>query len=184
MRRLIVSNVMSLDGFFEDADRTLSWFVQNEGFFDYAREMLRAVDTILFGRTTYAMMAAYWPSAPADEMAEKMNHLPKVVFSNTLPSVEWKNSRLVRGDAAEEVRRLKQTAGEDMVILGSSVLASALLQAGLIDEYRVILTPVLLGRGTPLFQGIRGPVSLKLAGVRDLTAGVVLLSYEDARVQG
>ncbi len=102
---------MSLDGFFEGPKKELDWFVTDEEFFAYAREMLRAADTLLFGRATYQHMANYWPSAPPDEIADKMNNLPKVVFSQTLQKVEWKNSRLVRGNIAEEVSNLKNQAG-------------------------------------------------------------------------
>lgn len=178
MRKIIVSNLMSLDGFFEDANRTLSWFVPDEEFSEYARQMLRAVDTILFGRRTYEHMAAYWPSAPADEIAEKMNGLSKIVFSRTLQAVDWNNSKLVRGNAAEEAARLKQLPGRDMVILGSALLASSLLQAGLIDEYRVIITPVLLGTGNPLFSDIREPLKLRLSNTQTLGSGVVVLYYQ------
>jgi dihydrofolate reductase len=168
---------MSIDGFFEDEEKKLDWFTPDESFFTYARAMLRSVDTILFGRATWEHMAAYWPSAPADEIAEQMNQLPKVVFSKTLPVADWQNSRLVRSDAVEEVQRLKQLPGRDMVILGSAALSSCLLQAGLIDEYRVIVAPVVLGRGTPLFQDVRARIGLRLTDVRRFDSGVVMLSY-------
>jgi dihydrofolate reductase len=177
MRKVIVSNVMSLDGFFEGPSKKLDWFAPDEEFFEYARKLLRSVDTILFGRTTYEHMAGYWPNAPADEIADKMNHLPKVVFSRTLHAADWGNSRLVRGDAAEEVAKLKQMPGEDMVIFGSAILASSLLQAGLIDEYRIILSPVLIGAGNPLFQNTREKLQMKLSRTQTLGSGVVILSY-------
>jgi len=135
MRKVIVSNLVSLDGFFEGPNG--DWFVVDEEFFEYARNLLRTVDTILFGRATYQQMAGYWPSAPAEEIADEMNNLSKVVFSRSLHTVEWSNSRLASDDAVEEVAKLKQMPGKDMVILGSATLASSLLQAGLIDEYRV-----------------------------------------------
>ena len=178
MRRLFVSNVMTLDGFFESSDKKLDWFIRDDEFFAYAAEMLSSVDTILFGRLTYELMAQYWPAAPKDEIADQMNGLPKIVFSNTLARADWNNSRLVRGDAAEEVARLKQQAGKDMVILGSATLASSLLQRGLIDEYRVILNPVLLGNGNPMFKGITQRLTLKLGSTRLLRSGVVILYYQ------
>jgi dihydrofolate reductase len=181
MRRLIVSNIMSLDGLFEEApDARFDWPVVEEEFFAYAREMLRSVDTILFGRRTYLHMAAYWPSAPRDEIADQMNNLEKVVLSRTLERAEWKNSHLVRGEAAEEVARLKRAPGRDLVILGSASLASSLLQANLIDEYRVILQPVVLGRGNPLFPSIDGRIRMKLTNTRVLGTGVVILYYQRA----
>jgi dihydrofolate reductase len=178
MRRLIVSNVMSLDGFFEDPDKKIDWFVIDEEFLQYAREMLRSTDTIVFGRATYEHMAAYWPSAPPDEIADKMNNLPKVVVSRTLQKLDWKNSTLLKGDMAEGIAKLKQMPGKDIVIFGSAMVASSLLQQELIDEYRVILTPVLLGRGNPLFRDIRRRIKLKLAKTRLLQSGVTLLYYQ------
>jgi dihydrofolate reductase len=147
-------------------------------FFSYARDMLRSADTLLFGRTTYLHMAGYWPSAPKDEIADYMNNLAKVVFSGTLDKAEWNNSRLVKSDAAEEVLRLKQQSGKDIVILGSATLASSLLQQGLIDEYRVILNPVLIGAGTSLFKGIKQTLRLKLQQTKLFASGVVVLYYQ------
>ena len=178
MRRLLVSNVMSLDGFFEGPNGEFDWPVVEEEFLGYAREMLRTVDTILFGRRTYLHMAAYWPTAPRDEIAEQMNKLRKLVFSRTLERAEWHNSHLVRGDAAEEVAKLKREAGRDLVILGSASLASSLLQANLIDEYRVILEPVVLGRGHPLFKSIDARIRMRLTDTRVLGTGVVVLYYQ------
>lgn len=180
MRRLIVSNVMSLDGFFESTDKKLDWFVPDEDFFAYAREMLRSVDGILFGRTTYEHMAGYWPFAERDEIADKMNNLPKVVFSRTLDKVEWNHSRLVKENAAEEVSKLKRQTGKNLVILGSATLASSLLQLGLIDEYRVIISPILLGKGNPLFKGITEKINLKLQKTKLLSSGVIMLYYQTA----
>ncbi len=180
MRKVIVSNLASLDGFFEGPNKELDWFVLDEDFFEYAKDLLRSVDTILFGRATYQHMASYWPSAPRDEIADKMNGLSKVVFSRTLPAAEWSNSRLVRGDAAAEVSRLKQLPGRDMVILGSANLASSLLQAGLVDEYRVILNPILLSGGNPLFPNIKERLKLRLSRTLSFGSGVVVLYYERA----
>ena len=178
MRKLIVSNVMSLDGFFEGTDKRLDWFVVDEEFFDYASEMLHSVDTILFSRATYQHMAAYWPFAPAHRITDKMNSLAKIVFSRTLQMAEWNNSTLLKGDLAKQISKLKQKSGKDIVILGSATLASSLLQLGLIDEYRVILTPVLIGAGTPLFKNINQRIRLKLERTKVLHSGVVVLYYQ------
>ena len=180
MRRLIVSNVMSLDGFFEGPNHEFNWFTPDEEFLDYAKDMLRSVDTILFGRRTYEHMAAYWPTAPRDEIADKMNSLPKVVVSSTLKKVEWNNSTLVTGDIAKEISRLKQKPGKDSVIFGSAKLASFLLEAGLIDEYRVILAPLLLGCGNPLFGDVKKQLRLKLDTTKQLRSGVALLYFRKA----
>ena len=178
MRKVIVSNLVSLDGFFEGPNKELDWFVVDEEFFEYARDLLRTVDTLLFGRVTYQHMANYWPSAPVDEIADKMNNLPKIVFSKTLQKVEWKNSRLVKNNIGEEISKLKQQPGKDMAILGSANLASYLLPLGLIDEYRMILNPVLIGSGNPLFQGIKERLKLKLSGTKSFGSGVVVLYYQ------
>ncbi|HUA16110.1 MAG TPA: dihydrofolate reductase family protein [Verrucomicrobiae bacterium] len=181
MRKLIVSNVMSLEGFGEGPEKDVRWFPADDEFFDYAKQMLRAADILLFGRVTYEHMAAYWPSAPKDEIADKMNSLPKLVASRTLEEVPWNNSKLIKGDVAEEIAKLKKREGKDIVLLGSPILASGLLQQGLIDEYRVILAPVLIGSGSPLFKDIRETVRLKLEKTKVLKSGVTLLYYDARR---
>ena len=135
---------------------------------------------LLFGRKTYQYMAAYWPSAPADEVEERMNNLPKIVFSKTLKSAEWKNSILVKSDAVKEISRLKQMPGQDMVILGSASLASFLLERGIIDEYRVILSPVFLGSGKHLFQAVKQRLRLRLSRTKLFGSGVGVLYYQSA----
>jgi len=177
MRKVIVSNLMSLGGFFESPGQKLDWCVVDEEFFEYAKDMLRHADSLLFGRKTYQHMVDYWPTAPADEIADRMNNLPKIVFSRTLQSAEWKNSTLVQKDAVAEISRLKQLPGKDMVILGSASLASCLLQRGLIDEYRVILNPVFLGSGKPLFQDVKERLRLKLSRTKLFGSSVVVLYY-------
>jgi dihydrofolate reductase len=171
---------MTLDGFFEGPNG-LDWVVLDADFFEYAREMLKEADTLLFGRKTYEHMAAHWPGAPTDEIAYKMNHLPKLVFSKTLDKVGWNNSTLVKSDYAAEISKRKQQEGKGaLVILGSAKLASHFLQYGLIDEYRVILNPVLIGAGKPLFPDIKKKINLKLTRTKPLASGVIVLYYERA----
>lgn len=176
MRRVIVSCMMSLDGFFEGPNRELDWHVVDEELLAYAAGMLGSVDTILFGRTTYEHMAAYWPTAPSGPIADKMNSLPKIVFSRTLSEAAWGPVSLIPGDAVAEVARLKQLPGGAMVV-GGAALASSLLQAGLIDEYRVLLNPVILGNGHPMFQNVHARMKLKLDDLRRFHSGVVMLTY-------
>jgi dihydrofolate reductase len=180
MRKIIVSNLVSLDGFFEGPGKELDWFAVEEEFFDFARNQLFEVDTILFGRVTYEMMAAYWPNATSDDpvITGKMNSLQKIVFSKTLSAVEWNNSKLVKENIAEEIIKLKQQPGKDIIIFGSGNLVSSLMQQGLIDEYRVILNPVILGNGNPLFKGLHDKLTLKLLKTKTLCSGVVILYYE------
>src|SRR6476620_7651534 len=133
MRKVIVSNLVSLDGYFEGPNKELDWFVVEEGFFDYVREMFTTVDTILFGRVTYQMMESYWPNSTDNDpiITTRMNTLPKIVFSKTLEKVEWgkwNNARLIKENIAEEVKKMKQEQGKDMVIFGSSQLISSFTQ--------------------------------------------------------
>jgi dihydrofolate reductase len=124
----------------------------------------------VFGRRTYEGMAGYWPSAEG-EIAELMNTVPKVVFSRTLEKALWKNTRLVKDDAAEEVAKLKQEPGKDLFIFGSADLSATLTRHGLIDEYRLGLTPVVLGGGNPLFKLSPQRLPLRLVEARPLRSG-------------
>lgn len=181
MRKIIFQMMITVDGFFEGPNKELDWHVVDEEFINYAIDLLNSVDTILFGRVTYQMMAAYWPTpaAIADDpiVAERMNNLPKIVFSPTLEKVEWQNSRLVTGNIAEIVAKLKQQPGKDMVIFGSSDLAVAFTKLGLIDEYRIIVNPVVLGSGKTLFKGFNDRLKLKLIETKTFSSGTVLLRY-------
>jgi dihydrofolate reductase len=182
MRKIIVSNLVSLDGFMAGPNGELDWFVVDEEFNDYANDLLSKVDAILFGRVTYQLMADYWPtpSATTNEplIADKMNNLPKIVFSKTLEKVEWNNSRLVKDNIAEEISKLKQQPGKDMVIFGSGSIVSTFTQHGLIDEYRITVNPVVLGSGKPLFKSIKDRIKMKLLKKKTFDSGVVLLYYE------
>ena len=180
MRKIIVSNLVSLDGFFEGVNKELDWHTVDESFFEYARQLLNDVDTILFGRITYQMMAAFWPNAIDEDavITHKMNHLPKIVFSKTLKKVEWNNAKLVKGNLSKEVKSLKEQPGKDIVIFGSGTLVTQLTGLGLIDEYRVIINPLLLGKGNPMFKGIDDKIYLKLLKTKTLDTGVVILYYE------
>lgn len=185
MRKVIVSEMVSLDGFFSGPNGELDWHVVDEEFNEFALEQLNAMDALLFGRVTYQVMASYWPTPAGLQddpiIANKMNTLPKLVFSKTLDKVEWgkwDNARLVKGDIGEEVSKLKRQPGKDMVIFGSGSIVSTLTTLGLIDEYRILIVPAVLGKGIPLFKGISTPVNLKLVRTKTLKTGVVLLYYE------
>jgi dihydrofolate reductase len=184
MRKLIVSNLVSLDGFMAGPQGEIDWFtgLADQEFEEYAIQLIGSVDTILFGRVTYQLMAGYWPTASSTEddprIIEAMNNLPKVVFSRTLAKVEWKNSRLVKGDAAEEVAKLKEQPGKHLVIYGSGGLVSALSRRGLIDDYRIFVAPVVLGAGLPMFRGLEQRIPLRLVEVKSFSTGMVMLRYE------
>ena len=182
MRRLILFNMTSLDNFFADANGAIDWHVVDEEFHAFAVQQLDSADILLFGRLTYQLMAGYWPTEAAIErdplVAGKMNQTAKVVFSRTLDRVEWANARLVKGNAAKEVARLKQQPGADMLIFGSANLAARLTQSGLIDEYRMMVAPIVLGGGRPLFQGVEGRLPMKLVNTKVFRSGNVLLAYQ------
>jgi dihydrofolate reductase len=182
MRKVIVSNLISLDGFIAGPKGEIDWFGWDKELESYSKEQLGSMGTILFGRVTYELMAGYWPTATADTIDQiiinAMNNLPKVVFSKTLDKVEWNNSRLVKDDIEGEVAGLKRGPGKDIVIYGSGSIVSALAQAGLIDEYRIFVNPVVLGSGKPQFGDINDRINLKLLSTKTFGNGLVLLCYE------
>jgi len=181
MRKIIFQMLISLDGYFEGLNKELDWHIVDDEFNEYASEVLDAVDVILFGRVTYQLMAGYWPTSAArtDDpiIAEKMNRLPKIVFSKTLTKAEWNNTRLVRENVEEEISQLKRQPGKDLVIFGSSDLTLSLSESGLIDEYRLFVIPLFLGAGKPVLHGLKGRLRLELLRTRQFKSGVVLLCY-------
>jgi dihydrofolate reductase len=185
MRKLFVFNLVSLDGYFEGPERDISWHNVDAEFNDYAIAMLDSAGTLLFGRVTYELMAGFWPTPEAIRtdpiVAGKMNALSKVVFSRTLDKVEWNNTRLVKENMEEEIGTMKQLPGRDMALLGSGSIMSQLAQRGLIDEYRIMLNPLVLGAGTPLFKGIKDRLGLRLLDTRSFRNGNVALRYEPLR---
>jgi dihydrofolate reductase len=175
---------VSLDGFGETPSRSLAWVLVDEELHASFNEEARAVSAFLYGRRLYEVMIDYWPTAEADpsatpvelEFARIWKPKPKIVFSRTLKRVAW-NSRLVRTDAVAEVSRLKATPGFDMGV-GGPTTASTFLRAGLIDEVRLYVHPVVLGAGTPLFPPLEDRVGLHLLETRRFASGVVYLRYE------
>lgn len=179
MRKVIVWNMVTLDGLFEGAKPwSLDWheYVWGEELERFSLEQAKEVGTLLFGRRTYEGMASYWSTAKG-ETAEFMNSVPKVVFSSTLGSAAWNNTRLVSGRAEDEVTRLKQEPGKDLFVFGSADLTDSLTRRGLVDEYRIGLNPLVLGGGTPMFKPSEQPVRLKLLEARPFKTGAVLLRY-------
>lgn len=185
MRNIFLFMMVTLDGFFEGPNGELDWHNVDAEFNEFAIDQANEVDALLFGRKTYQMMASYWPteSARTDDpiVAGLMNSLPKIVFSKTLDKVEWNNSRLVRDHIAEEITELKSQPGKDLAIFGSSNLCVSLIQIGLIDEFRIMVNPVVLGRGNTLFYGLKDKLNLKLEKTRTFRNGNVLLYYQTDR---
>lgn len=181
MRKLILFNMVTLDGFFAGPNGEIDWHNVDDEFNEFAIQQLDTMDAILFGRVTYQLMADYWPTpeALADDpvVAGKMNSLPKIVFSRTLERVGWQNTRLVSENAPDEVSKLKGQPGKDLYIFGSADLASTFTQYGLIDEYRLMLNPIVLGRGIPMFSELSRPLNLKLLRSRAFRSGNILLTY-------
>ncbi len=187
MRKLMVSQMQTLDGFFAGPNGEIDWHVVDNEFNDFAIDQLDHIDTLIFGRITYQLMADYWPTPAAvgddPEVAKRMNSLTKLVFSRTLSLVPWSNSHLVKEDLLEAVARLKEEPGKDIVIFGSGTIVAQLAQAGLIDEYRIIINPVILGSDRTMFEGIHDRLPLKLIKARPMHSGNVILYYEPDRPQ-
>jgi dihydrofolate reductase len=185
MRNLYVFNMVSLDGFFEGPNQDIGWHQVDEEFNAFAEQQLAETDLILFGRVTYLGMASFWPTPLALEtdpvIAGMMNRISKVVISRTLDKAEWNNTRLINGHVPEEVTKLKQQPGKEIAVFGSANLAASLMSMGLIDEFRIIINPVVLGKGTPLFQNVAAPGRLTLLRTRTFGNGNVLLCYRPAQ---
>jgi dihydrofolate reductase len=185
-RRLYVSMIVSLDGFIESAQHELDWFEDGDPQFEqYCDEMIDSVGLALYGRKAYELMVSYWPNAevnprsPADlAFARKMNALPKIVLSRTLKEATWNNTRIVSDRVAETIAELKRTPGKPIVAWAGAGLVSTLAKANLIDEYRLIVHPTALGRGTPLFQDIEQRRKLRLIRTSQLGRNLVVLCYE------
>jgi dihydrofolate reductase len=178
MRKVVLCDMISLDGCYEgpgEGWRALDWHRADDAWEAYGMELLRAADVLLLGRRTYEGFAEYW-SAQTGELAGLLNDIPKVVFSTTLQSADWNNSRLVRENAADEVARMKAEDGKSLLILGSADFAATLTRARLIDEYLLGINPVVLGAGRPLFPPGEERLELDLLGTRTFDSGVVVLS--------
>jgi len=183
MRKITVFNNVTLDGYFTSKSGDMSWAHKDDPeWTQFAASNAGGGGELLFGRVTYEMMASYWPSPQALKqnraVAEGMNALPKVVFSRSLDKATWANTRLMKGDLATEVRKLKEERGKDIVILGSGTLVSQLSQARLIDHYQIVVNPIVLGSGRTLFEGVTGKIGLKRTDSRTFGNGNVLLTYE------
>ena len=181
MRKVIIFNLISLDGFFEGPDHDISWHNVDDEFNKFAVEQLQLADLLIFGKRTYDLMASYWPAeqskTDSPEIAKLMNEKNKLVFSRSLKNVVWENTTLVNSDASEKLKQVKQQPGKDIYIFGSADLCSTFINNGLIDEYRIMINPVVLGKGTPHFKSISRKMNLKLVNSKIFFSGNVLLYY-------
>ena len=182
MRKLNSFTFVTLNGCFEAPKGDISWHRHGAEENQYAAEGLKSGSTLLFGRVTYQLMAGYWPTPMAMKndpvVAEGMNSAEKIVFSTTLKKADWSNTRVVTGNIVEEIRKLKRTPGKPMTLLGSGSILSQFAEQGLIDEYSIMVDPVAVGGGTPIFKNIKRKLDLKLTATRTFGSGVVLLCYE------
>ena len=189
MRKLILEEWLSLDGFAVDKDGKLDFFPPSETDKLSDRDQLKfldGVDTILLGRKTYDLFVEFWPEATVDQeiIADRLNTLPKLVFSNTLTSApwgKWPPAQVVPGDAVAEVRQLKAQDGKHMVLWGSLSLAQTLLTANMIDELHLQICPTLVGGGRPLFPNLPNYARFRRVATRTYDTGVVFLHYEPQR---
>jgi dihydrofolate reductase len=185
MRNVHVFDNVSLDGFFTDANSDMSWaHKHDEEWSAFASGNASGEAELLFGRVTYEMMAAFWPTPQAAQtlpaVAAGMNRAHKIVFSRTLETVQWQNTTLLKGDLVAEVTRLKRQPGADLVILGSGSLVSQLTEARLIDQYQIAVNPIVLGRGRTLFETVATRLPLTLRKTQSFANGNVVLWYERA----
>jgi dihydrofolate reductase len=182
MRKVTVFNFITLNGFFKGPNEDISWHKHGDEESAFAAEGSKSGSALLFGRVTFQMMEGYWPTPMAKQnspdVAEGMNASEKIVFSKTLKSTNWKNSRIVRDNPADEVKRLKKEKGSDLTVLGSGSIVTQLAENNLIDTYMLMVDPVVLGEGTPIFHGIKRHPELKLMDTRKFKSGVVLLTYQ------
>ncbi|HEU5348232.1 MAG TPA: dihydrofolate reductase family protein [Ktedonobacterales bacterium] len=188
MRRIIASERVTLDGFIARPNGEMDWMEAffDEALADYESELQQRIDTVMFGRVTYQGFEGYWPmvaedpASPKDqaEYARRFNALRKVVFSRTLAHAGWNNSALIREIEPEAIMRMKQEPGRDIVIFGSASVVQTLTNLGLIDIYQLLVYPIVLGSGKPLFHHIVHTVNLKLTDTNRHPSGVVALSYQ------
>ena len=181
MRKVCLGMNITLDGYVSGPNGELDWAFRtmSPDLGEWVTELLRGVDTILLGHTTYLQQAAAWPSQTG-EMADLLNSHTKIVFSKRLTTLEWNNSRLATTDAAEEIARLKQQSGKNISVSGGATLAQSLSRMGLIEEYNLVMHPVVLGSGKPLFKDLSHPLNLKLVSARTFNSGAIGLTYQVA----
>ena len=182
MRKLLVFNQITLDGYFTGENGDMSWaHKQDPEWTAFASENASGGGELLFGRVTYDMMQSFWPTPQALKtapvVAERMNSLPKVVCSRTLEKATWNNTRVLKGDLVTEVQKLKQEPGPGLALMGSGSIVAQLTQARLIDEYQLVILPVVIGKGRTLFEGVSDKLDLKLSKTRTFQNGNVVLWY-------
>lgn len=182
MAKLSVFNFASLNGYYKGPNGDISWHRHGAEESEFSAQAMQSKNILLFGRVTYDMMAGFWPTPMALEKAPKeakgINEAEKIVFSNSINKADWNNTRVINGNIIAEMEKLKQTATHDMTILGSGTIITQFAEAGLIDEYLIMIGPVVLGDGGTMFKGLGHKLDLDLISVKTFKSGTVLLSYK------
>jgi dihydrofolate reductase len=189
MRKVVLFMHLSLDGFAGGPNGELDFLTYDQELQQYADELVQTVGAPIYGRTTYQLMEGYWPTvlrkpdAPSHalEHARWVENVPKFVFSRTLNEVTWNNTSLIKGNIAEEVKKLKEQPGKDLVIFGSPGLTATFMELGLIDEYKLTVHPVIQGSGISVFRNNKVKSTLKLLDSKALRSGVLTLHYATNR---
>ena len=181
MRKLSAFIFLSLNGYYKDGQNDISWHRHGTEENEFASDSMQQGNILLFGRITYELMAGYWPAPMAIEqnadVAAGMNQASKIVFSRTLAKAEWHNTTIMKNNVIEEIRKMKETPGSDMTILGSGTVVSQFAAHHLIDEFALMIDPVILDKGTSLFSGIPVSQNLQLVNSRTFKSGAMLLQY-------
>jgi dihydrofolate reductase len=186
MRKVILFMHVSLDGFIAGPNGELDWIFYDKEMENHAKQVMGKVDTAIYGRVTYQMMESFWPTVPSNpdssqhelEHADWVEHVSKIVISKSLDKAEWNNTTLIKNNITDEISKLKQLPGKDMMIFGSPRLSHYFMQLGLIDEFQLTLNPIVLGSGTPLFKDINESFKLKLLSSKPFDSGVIALHYQ------
>ena len=188
MRKVFLHIMMSLDGFIEDQHHEMDWHFADDEWEDYINDVLRSIDGMIFGRAAHKLLAQYWPTAGSNpdatkqhiESARMMQTLPKYVITSGSYETDWENSRVIDGDVAAKIRELKSHAGKDMALFAGANVFQTFDALGLVDEYRIVVNPILLGGGTPLFKPGSRRAELRLIGIKQFRSGAAVLSYTSA----
>jgi dihydrofolate reductase len=188
MGKIITTTWVSLDGFIAGPDGEMDWIIVDDEMGKYEDDIVSAANTLMFGRVTYQSFAGSWPYVPDNPQASegekayarKLNAMRKIVFSTTLPSADWHDSHLLREINTEAITRLKQESAGDILIYGSASIMQALTNLGLIDEYQLLVHPVVLGGGKPIFKDIQTKQNLQLVKTKTFPSGVIGLYYQPA----
>ncbi|MHB8566345.1 MAG: dihydrofolate reductase family protein [Nitrososphaerales archaeon] len=184
MRKLIIDSIISLDSYYTDPNNSIDWFDFDDGEQEWSKEILRRVDTMIYGRRTYEEFSEFWPTPQPETMGfdsfliQRLRELPKIVFSRSLPSAPWKPSTIVRENPGEAISKMKKESGKDLVVVGSGSVVNSLVREGLVDEYRIRVRPIILGAGKQLFSDRNARHPLKLVSSKQFDNGVIGLHYE------